>query len=106
MKCRYFLLFIFSISSVVAGAQEHTDTSKKLSDKPHPLVKKEWSKVINEAFGTLTGSAGNSNIIGNYGSFAPLDGSFAFKGTAAIGKPDSAHVKTGHSTDMINKEDQ
>ncbi|RFZ90945.1 hypothetical protein D0C36_18540 [Mucilaginibacter conchicola] len=65
-----------------------------------------WNRVLNNVFGRLLGSAGNPTTIGNYASFEPVNGSFAFKGSVAIGNKDNirmSYLSISANGDLISK---
>lgn len=69
----------------------------------------EWKRIFNRSFGSILGSAGSNNDIGNYASFDPIDGAFKFKGIVPIGKEEksisylSLSVQGGIASNDFNK---
>lgn len=70
----------------------HKVTQKKKIDKPQPvyLSKSGLSRIISNRLGGIITGQGNSSAIANFASFDPVNGSFTFKGSIAIGKNDDA----------------
>lgn len=104
------ILLASSHLSIARMLQIKPDTTQNPSatEKPRFAVE-EWRRLFNQAFGSVLGSVGPNNDVGNYASFDPLDGSFKFKGVVPIGKEEksisylSLAVQGGITSSDFNK---
>lgn len=78
-----FLLFLL-IPYLLFSQEKETDTIKRLY-----LTHQQNNQVINKYFGKLMGTGDNPDLLGNYASFDPLNGSFNFKGSMPVGSEKS-----------------